>query len=567
MEEDGGSGMRQASSDDGGAVEPWVEYDEDGAAAGPVTGLAGRERKLRVALLVCALPAPHHGWLSLPVPGRLVDDQRCASMLVVHFLCFHLPTSCVHVGAADGSTRQTVAAGSSSFNCWFHLGLMHFRAQMYSKAKDAFQRSLEALKLLALRNPAKAGEARFAALEARSLSLVAQCSIYELTAPGAVPSESQNPQIIQEKFINATLIDNKQADIWNNIGLLHMSLDKFDGARQILQPILNNFPQYNDAMCNLGLTNLCNDDVADASKNLQTVILRDANHLEALNNYGVLLLRHQSYSNAAIFFEKSVELDPSSYSWSNLACAYSGAGRLADAARAFGHARNLDESNVHATYNLAHHVSAMVLTESDPAARAQKLEQAENLYSTVLGHNKNHAHAWTGLASVFHSLTKMSEDDVKAREYKEYALEAFAHAVQSDPCDPVVWTQVGVHSMSEGDHVRAKVCFATALKYSQNILATWSNLALALQLAELPDEALAVYNKALTTFHSSHELTNNLGNLHRQMGNLDQAMAAYRSCLQMKNDYALGYNNISLVHILREVCSVCGCECVHARKS
>ena len=90
---------------------------------------------------------------------------------------------------------------------------------------------------------------------------------------------------------------------------------------------------------------------------------------------------------------------------------------------------------------------------------------------------------------------------------------------------------------------------------------------MALQLAELPDEALAVYNKALTTFHSSHELTNNLGNLHRQMGNLDQAMAAYRSCLRMKNDYALGYNNISLVHILREVCSVCGCECVHARKS
>ena len=40
------------------------------------------------------------------------------------------------------------------------------------------------------------------------------------------------------------------------------------------------------------------------------MILRDANHLEALNNYGVLLMRHQSYHNAAVFFEKTIDLDP-----------------------------------------------------------------------------------------------------------------------------------------------------------------------------------------------------------------------------------------------------------------
>jgi cytochrome c-type biogenesis protein CcmH/NrfG len=39
-------------------------------------------------------------------------------------------------------------------------------------------------------------------------------------------------------------------------------------------------------------------------------------------------------------------LNRSSYVWTNLACAYSGAGRLNDAARAFRHARELDDSNV-----------------------------------------------------------------------------------------------------------------------------------------------------------------------------------------------------------------------------
>jgi len=38
---------------------------------------------------------------------------------------------------------------------------------------------------------------------------------------------------------------------------------------------------------------------------------------------------------------------------------------------------------------------------------------------------------------------------------------------------------------------------------------------------------------------------------HRQMGNLDQAMAAYTRAVDMKADYALAHNNMALVHILR----------------
>ena len=34
------------------------------------------------------------------------------------------------------------------------------------------------------------------------------------------------------------------------------------------------------------------------------------------------------YMYLTVFFEKTVDLDPSSYVWTNLACAYSGAGRV-----------------------------------------------------------------------------------------------------------------------------------------------------------------------------------------------------------------------------------------------
>lgn len=106
--------------------------------------------------------------------------------------------------------------------------------------------------------------------------------------------------------------------------------------------------------------------------------------------------------------------------------------------------------------------------------------------------------------------------------------------------------------MSDGDYKKAHGCFETALKNTEGILAVWANLALALQLADLPQEAMAVYQQALTSFKDSHQLVNNLGNLHRQMGDLDKAMESYRACVQMKSDYALGYNNMALVHVLRE---------------
>eukprot|EP00960_Hanusia_phi_P038842 753632-Hanusia_phi.AAC.2 len=99
----------------------------------------------------------------------------------------------------------------------------------------------------------------------------------------------------------------------------------------------------------------------------------DSSHLEALNNYGVLLLRHRNYRNAIVFFEKAT--------YEPLGRA-SAEGKLNEAARAFRQARDLDESNVQecqATCNLAHHITWMVQSEADPEARARKLEQAEHM--------------------------------------------------------------------------------------------------------------------------------------------------------------------------------------------
>jgi len=454
------------------------------------------------------------------------------------------------------SALMGVAKGmENSFSCLFQLALGHFRVQMYAKAKEAVGKALAALRHTR-EVQKRISEARFAALEAKMMSLHAQCCVYERhSAEGPEKPETANPAEIQSQLVQATKVDNMQPAIWNNIGLLYMSLDKFDGAKAVLQPILANFPEYNDGVSNLGLSHLCSDDVDAAANLLQTVILRDSSHIEALNNYAVLLLRQQAYSSAIVFFERAIDRDPShSYIWSNLACAYSGEGRHVDAAKAFRHARELDETNVAVTCNLAHHIAATIHSEADAAARATKFQQAEHMYSSVLcdqGEQAGSAQAWTGLAALFKVQTELADQDEKRVELRSLALEAFSQALDTDPSDPVVWTQVGLLNLAEGDYKRAEMCFRNGIQRSPNILSAWCNLGVALQLGGSTNEAILMYAKALASFSNSHEIYNNMGNLYRQLGKLEEAQTAFATCLRLNPEYALGHNNLALVHILQ----------------
>lgn len=69
------------------------------------------------------------------------------------------------------------------------------------------------------------------------------------------------------------------------------------------------------------------------------------------------------------------------------------------------------------------------------------------------------------------------------------------------------------------------------------------------QLSDKAPEACQMYVQALNTFRQSHQIYNNLGNLYRQMGKIEEAQAAYDRCIELKGDYACGYNNKGLMLI------------------
>ncbi len=54
--------------------------------------------------------------------------------------------------------------------------------------------------------------------------------------------------------------------------------------------------------------------------------------------------------------------------------------------------------------------------------------------------------------------------------------------MESDNNDPVVWSQLGLFSLGEGDSKKAEVCSRTAIHKNRTILAAWVNLGLSMQV-------------------------------------------------------------------------------------
>ncbi len=128
--EDAGEGDEEDDPEDEYEGEEGEGADAEFPAArddgGPLTD---REKILRTALVVRPL-------LRRPCAARPCRAALLRAPPV-------LPRLCTHLTAPRG---QAVSKKSrSSFHCLFHLGLMYFRTQMYSKAKESFQRSLDGL--------------------------------------------------------------------------------------------------------------------------------------------------------------------------------------------------------------------------------------------------------------------------------------------------------------------------------------------------------------------------------------------------------------------------------------
>jgi tetratricopeptide (TPR) repeat protein len=234
---------------------------------------------------------------------------------------------------------------------FFHMGLFHLRNADGEDALRAFQRAKAIFDARAKRLHAASIPIppRLTKSVARLRAHTAQAA--HLAASSKLSREERAPLLdrLQADLVASTAEDSTRPDVWNALALLHLGEGGFHGARDVLRTICDAFPDYVDAVNNLGLAELALGNEHAAVACFQKAVLADVRHCEALSNYGLVLLRRGAFDAASRMLRAAVDgAGPHgfglAFAWGGLAVAEAANGRLREAESAAAAAESAADS-------------------------------------------------------------------------------------------------------------------------------------------------------------------------------------------------------------------------------
>lgn len=299
----------------------------------------------------------------------------------------------------------------------------------------------------------------------------------------------------------------------------------------------------------------------EATKEYQLLLGEQPNQLDALNNYGVLLIQQQYFKHAADLYTKLVSEHPSSaHFWNNLALALKGCGRVTEAhnalanacmsMKASGEETGLSlwlESNASSVYSVGFSWG------KDHSAREcwEKLQTHGCELQALLQvqAEAKRPGVWGSLGLICRWLTCYSEHPKHKQVFAAQSRLSFAKLLEAEPGCGTALLQLALLAAEEGDYHGAVHLLKCTVKAIPESLASWNNLGVMLQLTTQTEDAELILTKALELAPRSHCIWNNLGVLYRQQGKFSRAQNAHDRCLELKPDYAPAYNNLGLLYI------------------
>lgn len=139
------------------------------------------------------------------------------------------------------------------------------------------------------------------------------------------------------------------------------------------------------------------------------------------------------------------------------------------------------------------------------------------------------------------------------------AIAAFRHAISIQPLDVDAHYNLGVASAGQGDLEEAIACFRSVLDIQPNYLDAWLNLAVVLtQLSSSSGEALdpVILDETLTCLQTAIEIQPDcaeayflMGNIFRELDELEQAIDSYNRAISFEPKYASAYINLGVTLI------------------
>eukprot|EP00172_Hildenbrandia_rubra_P001120 Plantae.Rhodophyta-Hildenbrandia_rubra.ctg16816.p1 GENE.Plantae.Rhodophyta-Hildenbrandia_rubra.ctg16816~~Plantae.Rhodophyta-Hildenbrandia_rubra.ctg16816.p1 ORF type:complete len:489 (+),score=98.26 Plantae.Rhodophyta-Hildenbrandia_rubra.ctg16816:98-1468(+) len=329
-------------------------------------------------------------------------------------------------------------------------------------------------------------------------------------------------------------MDETQPDTWNALALLHLNEGDYEGAKEILTSIRNTFPEYLDALCNLGVAEFALGNDSAAYSCFQNVIMCDRFQPEALANYGVVMLRRGLYEGAALAFEEAVsdtkgEGRGLAFAWGGLAVARLALSQLEEAEIAAKEAeRTADPLNKTRFSMLLTSIRARKLDhdlvkekrKSNPPSPTDDKKDARPQMDSIIhklrtcARELNTAAAKTTLGTVLLRRHETIWDDAAHRNFGAEAAERFVEALEKDENDSSAWVQLSLLQIGAGEYGSARNFATQSVSRTPDVEAAWNALAVSYQLSNDPDDAGKAYEKglraALTNYDRSRDDNNEI---------------------------------------------------------
>lgn len=380
------------------------------------------------------------------------------------------------------------------------------------------------------------------------------------SVPAANPSQSQALEWFQkadafvgtaeegsdahlDAYRKAVELDPTLAAARLNLALLLARRNEFGPAQAQIEEILRRQPEDINALYLSGEFLLRLGDGEQAKGRFEKVIDKEPGHAGALAALGKIALDKQRPGEAAGYYQRSVQSKASAESWHNLGLARLEAGEPAKAIEALESARLLapGDPDIAGLLGVAHLQQREFKEAADWLQKALAKKPDSLLYSH-LGVALQNSQDFPGAASAYEKAVALRADSapdwaqlgvvrLRLKRLDEARL-ALEKALALDPNNLVALATLGDLKLDRKEYETAVSLYERALQIKPDDFSTSVNLAMALGELGKTMEALGVYNKALQIEPHSGEVLRHMAVLYDRAGNVGAAIEHYRKSLQ-----------------------------------
>ena len=253
---------------------------------------------------------------------------------------------------------------------------------------------------------------------------------------------------------------------------------------------------------------------------------KSPNKPRPLNGYGDALADAGNASEALMYYDKAIEINPHFYlAYENRGNAKINLGDYKGAVADYEEALRIAPYYSVGHYNLGNALALQGKTEEATA----HLKEAIRLQP-----DHDNAQYNLGLAS----MRKGNIDE---------AMSYFQMANRIDPFDPETILNMGVITAMRGNLDKAMDYFVKALQFKPDYAEAHANLGITLMQKGNLDEAVSHLREAIRLMPANPDNYFALGKILSKKGNLDEALIDYSRALQIKPGYAEVHNNMGII--------------------